>query len=233
MKKITSFLFAVFLISACSSVKTTQEAINSGDYDKAIRLAVKNLRNSKTKKSNQPYVPMLEDAFKKVVEREESRIEFLKKDGNPQNLERIFNLYQALNYRQEMIKPLLPLRNLSNGREASFRIKDYASDIITAKNRLSDVLYADVKTLFNNNRKLDYRKAHEELSYIEKINPNYRDTRRLMREAHDRGIDYVFVSIRNKTRKIIPKRLSKDLLNIDTYGFDDFWTVYHLSLIHI
>ena len=227
MKKITSFLFAVFLISACSSVKTTQEAINSGDYDKAIRLAVKNLRNSKTKKSNQPYVPMLEDAFKKVVEREESRIEFLKKDGNPQNLERIFNLYQALNYRQEMIKPLLPLRNLSNGREASFRIKDYASDIITAKNRLSDVLYADVKTLFNNNRKLDYRKAHEELSYIEKINPNYRDTRRLMREAHDRGIDYVFVSIRNKTRKIIPKRLSKDLLNIDTYGFDDFWTVYH------
>ena len=85
MKKITSFLFAVLVIAACSSVKTTQEAINSGDYDKAIRLAVKNLRESKTKKGHQAYVPMLEEAFKKVVEKEESRIEFLKKDGNPQN----------------------------------------------------------------------------------------------------------------------------------------------------
>ena len=227
MKKITSFLFAVLLITACSSVKTTQEAINSGDYDKAIRLAVKNLRESKTKKGHQPYVPMLEEAFKKVVEKEESRIEFLKKDGNPQSFEQIFNLYQALNYRQEMIKPLLPLRNMSNGRKASFKMKDYSSDIIVAKNKLSAVLYAEVKTLFKNNQKLDYRKAYEELSYIEKINPDYRDVRRLMREAYERGTDYVLVSVKNRTRKIIPKRLLKDLLNIDTYGFDDFWTVYH------
>ncbi len=227
MKKITSFLFAVLLLAACSSVKTTQEAINSGDYDKAIRLAVKNLRDSKTKKGHQPYVPMLEDAFKKVVEKEEARIEFLKKDGNPQNIEQIFNLYQALNYRQEMIKPLLPLRNLSNGRKASFKMKDYSEDIIVAKNKLSALLYGNVRTLFNNNQKLDYRKAYEELSYIEKINPDYRDVRRLMREAYERGTDYVLVSVKNRTRKIIPKRLLKDLLNIDTYGFDDFWTVYH------
>jgi hypothetical protein len=227
MKKITYILFAVLIISACSSVKTTQEAINSGNYDKAINLAVKNLRSNKTKKGNQPYIPMLEDAFKKAVEKDKSRIKFLKKEGNPENLERIFNLYQTLDYRQEMIKPLLPLRNITNGREARFRIKDYSSDLITSKNKLTELLYANVKSLFNLNNKYDYRKAYDELTYIEKINPNYKDTRRLIEDAHAKGTDYVLVSMKNRTRKIIPKRLSKDLLNIDTYGFDDLWTVYH------
>ena len=63
-------------------------------------------------------------------------------------------------------------------------MKDYSSDIIVAKNKLSALLYAEVKILFKNNQKLDYRKAYEELSYIEKINPDYRDVRRLMREAY-------------------------------------------------
>lgn len=227
MKKITYILFALLVISACSSVKTTQEAINSGNYDKAISLAVKNLRSSKTKKGNQPYIPMLQDAFKKAVEKDKSRIKFLKKEGNPESLERIFNLYQALDYRQEMIKPLLPLRNMTNGREAKFKIKDYSSDLITSKNKLTELLYANVKSLFNLNNKYDYRKAYDELTYIEKINPNYKDTRRLIEDAHAKGTDYVLVSMKNRTRKIIPKRLSKDLLNIDTYGFDDLWTVYH------
>jgi hypothetical protein len=220
-------LTIALFFSACSFFKKTQEAINSGDYDKAIQLAVKNLRDSKTKKANQPYIPMLEDAFRKVTERQESRIQFLQEDGNPQNLERIFNLYQALANRQEMIKPLLPLRNATNGREAIFKMKDYSSAIINTKNKLSDVLYGNVRELFLLDRKLDYRKAYDELQYIEKINPNYRDTRRLIEEAHARGRDYVFVSVKNRSRKILPKRLVKDLLDIDTYGFDDLWTVYH------
>jgi hypothetical protein len=227
MKKSIYILFTAFIITACSSLKTTQKAINSGDYDKAISLAVKNLRSSKTKKSNQPYISMLEEAFKKATEKDKSRIKFLKKDGNPENLERIYNLYQTLEYRQEMIKPLLPLRNIANGRAAKFRIKDYSSDLITSKNKLTALLYANVKGLFNSSNKYDFRQAYNALTYLEKIHPNYKDTRSLIEEAHAKGTDYVLVSIKNKTRKIIPKRLSKDLLNIDTYGFDDLWTVYH------
>lgn len=227
MKKITLIFFTLLLITACSSLKSTQEAINSGNYDKAISLAVENLRANKTKKGNQPYIPMLEDAFKKATAKDVSRIKFLKKDGNPENLERIFNLYQALEYRQEMIKPLLPLRLNESGRVAKFKIKDYSSSIINSKNKLSALLYANAKTLFNTTNKYDFRKVYDDLSYLERINPNYKNTRPLIEEAHAKGTDYVLVSIKNKTRKIIPKRLSKDLLNIDTYGFDDLWTVYH------
>jgi hypothetical protein len=48
-----------------------------------------------------------------------------------------------------------------------------------------------------------------------------------MQEAHFKGIDYVVVSIVNDTQQIIPQRLEEDLLDFDTYGLDNFWTVYH------
>jgi hypothetical protein len=227
MKKITFIFVSLLFITACSSVKSTQEAINSGNYDKAISLAVENLRANKTKKGNQPYIPMLEDAFKKATAKDVSRIKFLKKDGNPENLERIFNLYQALDHRQEMIKPLLPLRLNETGRVAKFKIKDYSSDIINSKNKLAALLYANAKTLFNTTNKYDFRKAYDDLSYLERINPNYKNTRSLIEEAHIKGTDYVIVTMKNRTRKIIPKRLAKDLLDFDTYGFNDLWTVYH------
>ena len=121
----------------------------------------------------------------------------------------------------------MPLYNVAKGRTAKFKFKDYSNDIIASKNKLAELLYANVKGLLNSTNKYDYRKAYDELTYLDKINPNYKDTRSLIEKAHAKGTDYVLVSMKNKTRKIIPKRLSKDLLNIDTYGFDDLWTVYH------
>ena len=101
MKKITYTLLFLIIITACSSVKTTQKAINSGNYEKAISLAIENLRKSKTKKSNQPYIPMLENAYQKATERDRSKVDFLVKEGNPENIESVYNLYLKLDKRQE------------------------------------------------------------------------------------------------------------------------------------
>ena len=231
MKKITFFILTILVISACSSVKSTQKAINSGNYDKAIDLAVENLRSSKTKKGNQPYIPMLEEAFKKVVERDLARINFLKRDGNPEDLESIYNLYLDLDHRQELIKPLLPMYMAESGVEATFSFKEYSSDIINSKSELTKLLYTNAKAAFNSANKYQIRKVFEDLKYIEKINPNYKDTRNLIDEAHAKGIDYVLVSMKNKTKQIIPKQLEKDVLDFDTYGFHDLWTVYHSTKI--
>ena len=48
-----------------------------------------------------------------------------------------------------------------------------------------------------------------------------------MEIAHQNGLDFVIVSMKNESEKIIPKKLEEDLLNFDTYGLNDFWTVYH------
>ncbi|MFT5761512.1 MAG: hypothetical protein ACI8WA_000627 [Polaribacter sp.] len=227
MKNSTLALLFLLIISACSSVKTTQKAINSGNYDKAISLAVENLRKSKTKKGNQPYIPMLEEAFKKATQRDLSRIDFLKKDGNPSSIEDIYNSYLKINEWQEIIKPLLPLRNSRNGIEAQFEFKNYTSEIIDSKNKLTIQLYNNTITLFKSASKLDYRRIYDDLVYIENLSPNYKDTRSLIEKAYSKGTDYVLVSMKNSTKQIIPKRLAKDLLDFDTYGFDDKWTVYH------
>jgi hypothetical protein len=229
MKKNISLLFLITLFTACSSIKTTQEAINNGNYDKAINLALENLQSNKAKKKNQPYVLMLEDAFSKAKQRDHEKIEFLKKDANPENLESIYNLYLNLNDRQQQIKPLLPLQILKKKTNASFNFENYDAAIINSKNELTNHLYTKAKALFNSGFKYDYRKAYEDLKYIEEINPNYKDTRSLMDQANERGIDYVFVSMKNETEKVVPKRLEEDLLNFDTYGLNDLWTVYHAT----
>ncbi len=129
MKKNLFFIVAIFLWSACSGVKNTQQAINNGNYDRAIDIALNNLKKNKTKKGNQPYVLMLQEAFAKVTTKDLDRINFLKKDKNPENLESIFGLYKTLKNRQEIIKPLLPLPILK-------RIKMQSLNLIITMKRL-------------------------------------------------------------------------------------------------
>ncbi len=214
-------------IYACSSVKSTQEAINKGNYDEAIKLSVKKLVSNKFKEKNEPYVVMLQDAFTKATSRDLSRIDFLKRDRNPENLEEIFNTYNGLKRRQAKIKPLLPLKLVSTGRNAVFKINNYDDDIIAAKSDLSEHLYLKAKSVFESRNKQDYRAAYKEFEYIDRINPNYKDVRNLMNECHQIGTDFVFVSLENKTDKVIPTRLEDDLLNFEAYHLNDFWTVYH------
>lgn len=221
-------LTALFLfISSCSSIKNTQEAINNGNYDRAINVAIDNLKKNKTKKGNQPYVLMLEEAFIKATAKDLSEIDFLKKENNPENLESIFVLYTNLKNRQEIIKPLLPLPILKKNKNAKFQFTNYDDEIISTKTKISDYLYTKAKQLFSTNNKFNYRQAFEELEYLEKVNPNFKDVRNLMSIARERGLDFVCVSIKNETEKVIPKRLEEDLLDFDTYGLNDFWTVYH------
>ncbi|MCF2873901.1 MULTISPECIES: hypothetical protein [unclassified Tenacibaculum] len=230
MNKTTLLLLSsIFIMLSCSSVKTTEKAINSGDYEKAISLSIKNLARNKYKKKNQPYVIMLKNAFNKAVDRDVSKIEFLEKENNPENLETIYSLYQRLNNRQERIKPLLPLKDVVSGNNVSFQIVNYDDQIITSKENYSNFLYQKAKDLLANGsfNKMNYRRAFDEFQYLDKINPNYKNTRSLIEEAHAKGTDFVFLSVHNETRQIIPRRLENDLLAIDTYGLNDLWTVYH------
>ena len=227
MKKQLLIISSFFLLISCSSVKKTQQAISNGNYDTAIDIAIENLKKNKTKKGNQPYVLMLQEAFNKARLRDLDRINFLKKDNNPQNIEAIYSLYNDLKNRQEILKPLLPLPILDQNKNANFQLTNYDDEIIANKNQLSDYLYAKAEKLFIADNKFDYRTAYDDLEYLDKVNPNFKDVRNLMNIAHQRGVDFVIVSMKNESDKVIPKRLEEDLLNFDTYGLDDLWTIYH------
>ena len=226
MKKITLLLSLFLLISSCG-VKQTQNLLSSGNYDQAIDNAVSNLRSNKDKKSKQDYVYLLEEAFAKAKERDLNAINMLAKDANPAQLEKMYNTYLQLNSRQEKIKPLLPLKLLKEGRNAIFPFDNYNDQIIDSKNALSAYLYVNAKKLMGTSDKMNYRKAYDDLDYLNQITPNYKNVLQLMDEAKFKGSDYVSVYTKNETNMIIPVRLQNDLLDFSTYGLNDKWTVYH------
>ncbi len=225
MKKL-SFILAFLIITSCG-VKQTQNLLSTGNYDEAIANSVASLRFNKDKKGNQDYVYLLEEAFAKAKERDLNSLNLWKKERNPANFEKIFNTYLQLNDRQERIKPLLPLKLIKEGRNAIFPFDNYNDQIITSKNNLSNYLYNNAKSLMATSDKMNYRKAFDDLTYLNQINPNYKNTLDLLDEAHFKGTDYVSVTMRNETNMIIPGRLLNELLDFNTYGLNNKWTIYH------
>jgi hypothetical protein len=225
MNKMKSLLM-LLLVAGCG-VKQTRNALASGDYDDAIATAASKLRSNKDAKGKQEYVYMLEEAYAKAKQRDESNVKMLVGDANPQNLEKIFQTYVQLNNRQEKIRPLLPLKLIRENRNASFAMEDYSDAIVSSKNALSAYLYENTQKLLKNPDKLVIRRAYDDLAYLDQINPNYKDTRKLMNVALAKGTDYVIVSTRNETNMVIPQRLQDELLNFDAAGLNDKWTAYH------
>ena len=226
MKKITSLLVLLLILASCGK-RQTRDMLTSGDYDGAIQNAVEGLRGNKTAKGKQDYVYLLEEAFAKAKDRDLRNLEMITKEANPANAERIYNTYLQLNNRQEKIRPLLPLPLLKQGKNAYFPFDNYSDQIVSSRNALSKYLYENASALLKSNNKMDFRKAYDDFAYLESINPNYKNTKKLMDDAQFKGTDFVDVYAKNETEMVIPKLLQEDLLDFKTYGLNDKWTVYH------
>lgn len=224
MRLLLSTLMLTCMLS-CSTSKQIEKSLSSGNYEQAIYDAIGKLQTNKGKKGKADFIAMLQEAYNKANERDLSTINFLKKDNNPENYLRIYDMYVGLSKRQELIKPLLPLA--INGKTVKFDLTDYTNQIIAFKNDASLNMYNKASALLKSKNKMDFRQAFTIFQDIEDINPNYKDVRNLMEIAHSKGTDFVLVDMINDTRKIIPTRLEDDLLNFSTYGLNNLWTVYH------
>jgi len=227
MKQLLLTTVLLLVLTSCSGRKQIESAISHGNYDLAIHDALRKLENNKDKKRKQDYIVMLEDAYYKVLEEDLQDVEHLKKDGNPEQYKTIYEIYLDLEARQNAIKRVLPLK--INGKNLNLNFNDYSSEIVEYRYKTSDYLIDEGITLLDSEDKYNAREAYKLFTYIERINPNFEETRSLITEAHKKGTDYVMVSIENQTHQIIPKQLEQDLLNFDTYGLNQFWTVYHAN----
>jgi len=227
MKKSLLLTVLLSVLLSCGGRQQIEKELHSGNYDVAIANALKKLENNKNKKRKQQFVIMLKDAYHKVVERDLKTITHLKKDSNPEQYKAIYEIYADLDTRQEAIKPILPLKIGNKYLKLDFN--DYSNEIVDYRYKASDYMIDKGITLLDSEDKYNAREAYDIFKYIESINPNFEETRALMVEAHEKGIDYVLVNIENRTQQIIPERLEQDLLDFDTYGLDQFWTAYHAT----
>lgn len=225
MRNLIFFTLCLTLIS-CGGVKQTQKKLATGNYNTAINDLVDKLRKGKTKKKSYEHILLLEEAYKKAVERDERNLERLKTDTNPNSIRQIYETYVQLEKRQKKIRPLLPLYITTESRDATFKINDYARVTLDTRDQLSNYLYRNATNLLKSEGKQQARDAYNDLEYINKINPNYKNTLSLMERAHSLGSNYILLHVKNASEKVIPKRLEKDLLNIDSYKLNQFWAVY-------
>ena len=225
MKKII-LLSVLITVSSCSLKKKAAEQIAMGNYDTAIDMLVRKLSRKKNVKQTDKYVLLLEEAYQKARERDLQQIRRFKSDENPQSWKEIYRLYVQLDDRQEKIKPLLPLRIISQNRNANFPMEDYTNEILEARNHMVQVMYADAMELMHKNDIISYRKAYDLLERIDEIYPDYKNVRDLMQEAYSKGVVWVGVSLENKSGKIIPSNLQKELLNFDAVRANNFWVKY-------
>lgn len=230
MRKITLALTFLVLFSGCAK-RETRNMLISGDYDGAIQNAINGLKGNKNSKSKQDYVYILEEAYAKAEERDLRNISTWFKDANPRNLEQIYDTYVNLNNRQEAIRPLLPLKLLKDGRDAKFPFSDYSDQIVSSKNALAKHLYDNSKALLATNDKLSFRRAYDDLTYLNQLSPNFKDTAQLLETAKFKGTDYVNVYTKNETNMVIPVSLQNDLLDFSTHRLNDKWTVYHSNKV--
>lgn len=221
MRNCTYLLLFIFL-SSCSSVKRSESNLSKGNYDEVIRLSIKKIQKSRNKKSDQQHIQLLEEAFEKATSRDIARVQLLQKENNAENTKEIFETYKDLEYRQKLIRPLLPLEN------ATFKMTDYSNAIVNAMNNYSDFLFAKGSNFLANSQGImDARTAHSYLSTLKNVQPNYQSLDSLLEEAHYQGTDFVHVVVQNRTQQVIPKRLEAAILDFDTYRLDNFWTEYH------
>ncbi len=225
MKRFSLLSVLVLVLVSCSAKKQMESAISHGNYDQAINEALQKLENNKDKKRKQDYIVMLEDAYYKVLAEDFQTISHLKKDRNPEHYKTIYTIYVDLEARQNAIKRVLPLK--INGKTLHIEFNDYSSEIVDYRYKTSDYLIGEGITFLDSEDKYNARKAYNIFRYIERINPNFEETRSLMTEAHQKGIDFVNVSIVNETQQFIPQQLEAELVDFNTYGLDQFWNVYH------
>ncbi len=228
MKKITLLAF-IILLSACNSAKRVKKEVSKGNYENAVKLAVKKLHKSTSSKKKQEIIVLLENVYKKAVDKDNRKLNrlILELKDNPSAIENIYETYVALDKRQNLIRPILPLYIKNESRNATFNFVDYTNDLVESKASLSEYLYANAKRLLANSNKKNARKAYDDLVYLDRINPNYKEVNSLLEEAHFKGTNFVEVVLENQTNQVIPRRLENDLLDFNSYGLDKFWTAFH------
>ena len=227
MKKLLYIFSLAFLLAGCNSVKKNQKLLAQGNYEKAIELSVKKLQKNTSSKKKDGHITVLEKAFQKNVDKATRRISFLEKQGNASGAKEIYYTYQNLAYIQDKIRPLLPIYSNTLKRDAEFTLRDYSSEILKAKKGYIAYLYNEAGLYMQYQTLKDYRTAYNIYCELEDVQPNYKDVSLKKENARYNGTDFVLVDLKNSTNQILPNTLQEELLSINTYDLDKFWTQHH------
>lgn len=225
MRNIILICVVLFFV-ACTTLKSTQKEINSGNYKTAMLDAISKIKKDKNSDKAKSYATLLHTAFQKYKTEINRDISFLENDSKEVHAEKIYEAYREIKLYQDRIRPLLPLKSAEN-KTLNFYLEDYSDAILNAKTELTDQLFSQALDLIEEKNRYSYREAYQLLQKVERLQPHYSQLKEMQDIAYNNGVSYVLLSTSNKTDLILPQKFHQEILNLETYHLDDFWTIYH------
>ncbi len=211
LKRSFSILFLSFLLVSCQSPK---QLIQSGNYDKAFRVVAKKAANGSTREKTIAY---LKQSFEAANESDLSRIRYLKMSGEPSAWVEIFERYQYFDSRQAIA------RNFpSSVKEAiHFQPVDVVADLILAKNKAQEYLYAKAKQLLATKDRADAAQALSLLTQLRQISPDHPDINMLLKDAEFQATKRVLIEFVNQSGAPLPSEIVERIMQISTARLDE------------
>ena len=222
MRSTVLYLFVALLLGSCVS---TKKMMVSGDYDGVIDRSVKKLIKDPNSTDD---ADQLDKAYNLANDRDQSRVKYLRQEGNPNTWDETLSLLAALKNRQDYVRKVLPMH--IGGRTIDYPRVDYDAQIIEAKTNAADYYYNNGKKLMAQNTIDGYRNAFYQISKARDYSGGkYQDADQLISECRYKGISRVIVQIENKTMIKLPDDWVKNVLTFNTDGLSSEWVQYYFA----
>ena len=224
-----TFIFAITILFAFTSCVSVRSTIESGDYDKAIDLAIGKLRGKKKKK--QEHINELELALDKANSRDLNTIKNLIAENNPQHWERINAMYKTIQYRQNKIAPLLPLV-AKNGYAAQLNLVDVVGLERDSRQKAAEFIHSNALNLIKiaeNGNKVAARDAYAELKKLKSYDATFDDTEAAFAKAKTLGTTNILVEMRNFSAIALPRDFDYRLMHLSKNDLQSPWLDYHFE----
>lgn len=210
-------ILLLLLITACT---TSKLALSDGNYSQAVNLAYKKVAKNP---NNQKEILNLEQAFNKAQQQDLNEIELLKKKGNPENWEKIYELYKTIRARQLKIQGLPALKVEEENRTVVFNYINVDDELVKSKQNAAAYFYTYAQQLLNSGSKEDARKAYSQFVQVKKYYNNYRSVDSLIEVSQAMGMNYVLIRSQNKTTFALPAMFADEMLRINTADLNTDW----------
>ena len=210
---------SIFLITGCN---TSKKFFKRGQYDIAIKRAVKKLHRKPDSKKD---IVVLEKAYVIANQRDLDRIKYLKTEAKPETWPEIFERYSRLKKRQNLVRSVLPIE--LPDRTVDFEYVDYDLQIVEAKERAAAFHYDHAINLLENNDKSSAREAYYHLQSVKEYFNDYKNTDELSGQAREKGMSRAVITVTDDTRFQLTDDFLLKLMPLNVSEFCREWIEYY------
>jgi len=216
MQKLTLYILIAALLAGCTSAK---KYMQRGQYDYAVRKSVQKLAKKPRKEK---LIVVLDQSYKNANQQDLDRINFLKKSGEPDIWDEVFDAYAKMKRRQDYVKTL-PSNVLT---AISFKYINYDDEIIEAKKKAAEYFYAHGNKLLEKGDKAGARQAYEEFLKVKGYYQDYKDVDAQIQKALVAGTTNVLFKMQNKSGIPLPPNFEEELTKISLTDLNTRWINY-------